>query len=385
MKNMTVTFTRVNALIVAAALSACGGGGGDSLFVPTAGTAASAPPTAASGSTGGGGGAAGGGISTVSSGVPSQRSMSLSVEKYALNWGADGDTTTVTARVTDTAGNPVPNGTPVQFSTEGGQIQTSCALTGVIQGTTTISACSVTFATQNLRPQDGLVTVLAWLEGQEAYIDVNGNGAYDAGEPFYDAGRIFRDDNSNGSYESVIDELSVGGTVTSAPGLGSVACGVNVGTAAGSFTASSFGFLASNSSGFDLGTEPSSAASTCDGVWGRTLIRGSVVLPVSDPRNFFTVTAARDLEGRPFAIVSTDFSLGTRGVSRPTAAPTGTAVTVEGAPANCTVTISPPAVFSTAVGPTAHFLNAIGAGCSGGSVIVKAAFAGRESSVEVPL
>jgi hypothetical protein len=375
---MIVNLKRLSALVPAVALVACGGGGGDSLFTPS--SSASAPTTAASGGTGGGGAAAGGGISTVSSGVPSQRSMSLSVEKYALNWSVDGDTTTITARITDTAGNPVPNGTPVQFSTEGGQVQTSCALTGVMQGTTTISACSVNFATQNLRPLNGLITVLAWLEGQEAFIDLNGNGAYDSGEPFYDTGRLFRDDNTNAAYDAGVDELNVGGTVTTAPGLGAATCGVYPGTSTATLDATSFGFSLPAPSFYFLGSAPASVPATCDGQWGRTLVRGSVTLPVSDPRTMSIVAvAARRVR------VSADFAAANLRPSTPTAAPAGTAVSLVGTPPmNCTIEITPPAVSVVAVLPTVHDLVATGTGCAG-SVTVRARFGDIEVSTAVTL
>ena len=350
----------------ALALAACGGGGGggSSLY---AGPGASGPTGGGTGSTGGGG------ISQVSTGVPTQRSMSLSAEKYALNWSFDGDVASITVRITDTAGNPVPDGTPVQFSTEGGQILTSCRLTGVTQGATTISACSVTFSTQNLRPLDGLVTILAWMEGQEAFIDLNGNGSFDSGEPFYESGRIYRDDNTNAIYSPGIDELNVGGTVASSPGLGTLPCGASPG-----YTETSFGFSSADPANFYLGTAPYSVPDTCDGQWGRTLVRGSVTFPVSDPRVMqILVSGPREV------VLFSDFALASGSSSNPTAAPAGTTVSVVAPPAGCTIVITPPAVSVTAVAPTFHTLVTTGT-CSG-SVTVKAAFGDIETSVVVPL
>lgn len=371
---MMVRMNYVSAVLAAALLTACGGGGGDSLY--------GGESSGGGGSTGGGtGSSAGGGISQVSTGVPTQRSMSLSAEKYALDWSVDGDTASITVRITDTAGNPVPDGTPVQFSTEGGQIQTSCQLTGVAEGAATISACTVTFATQNLRPLDGVVTVLAWMEGQEAFIDLNGNGNYDGGEPFYDTGRIFRDDNTSATYDAGIDELNVGGTVASSPGLGSVACGPNPGTTGNSYTDGSFGFFPAATAGYYLGTAPYSVPNTCDGAWGRTLVRGSLTLPVSDPRLLSIVAT-----GAPGEVaVFTDWSLVASGVSRPTAAPAGTTVSLVTTPPNgCTLTFTPPGVSVTAVAPTIHTVVASGSTCPA-TAVVKAVFKDIEVSTSVAL
>jgi len=183
----------------------------------------------------------------------------MSVEKYALNWSLDGDKTTVTVRVADSAGNPVPDGTRVQFSTSGGQIVTSCELKGVADGAATISACSVDFATQNYRPTNGYVAIVAWLQGQEAFKDLNGNGIYDTGEPFADAGRLFRDDNLDLVFTDQADELNVGATLASTPGIGTSACNVDPAV--------------------PLNEAPQSVPATCDGVWGATLVRAAVYLP----------------------------------------------------------------------------------------------------------
>jgi hypothetical protein len=47
-------------------------------------------------------------------------------------------------------------------------------------------------------PRDGLVTVIAIADGEEAFFDANGNGAYDPGEPFVDLGEPCVDQNDNG-------------------------------------------------------------------------------------------------------------------------------------------------------------------------------------------
>lgn len=47
-------------------------------------------------------------------------------------------------------------------------------------------------------PRDGLVTVIAMVEGEEGFVDLNLNGQYDPGEPFVDIGEPFVDSNDNG-------------------------------------------------------------------------------------------------------------------------------------------------------------------------------------------
>ena len=67
---------------------------------------------------------------TVTTGIPDQDSTSLSIE--TLNpeaWNRDGIVDTVTIRLSDRFNNPVPNGTAVTFTTEGGQIVSQCLTT----------------------------------------------------------------------------------------------------------------------------------------------------------------------------------------------------------------------------------------------------------------
>jgi hypothetical protein len=50
-------------------------------------------------------------------------------------------------------------------------------------------------------PRDGYVTVIAWVRGEEGFVDVNQNGQYDPGEPFVDQGEPFVDANDNGVWD----------------------------------------------------------------------------------------------------------------------------------------------------------------------------------------
>ena len=135
------------------------------------------------------------GISIASSRV-TQDGLSLSFGSNALDWGADGNETSIVARMVDRNGNAVPNGTVINFTTEGGKVSpASCA--------TTNGVCNVAFSTQNPRPGDGRVSILAVAEGEKAYIDKNENNAWDEGFDIlvHNIGDTFRDDNENGKYE----------------------------------------------------------------------------------------------------------------------------------------------------------------------------------------
>ena len=120
---------------------------------------------------------------------------------------------TVTATLGDHFGNPVPDGTAVNFSAEGGVIDASC-VTGSLPapgapspvGQTTNSkvgpgsgSCSVLLRSSNPRQSDGRITVLAYALGEEDFTDSNGNNVYDPGEPFVDKrADIFRNDDESG-------------------------------------------------------------------------------------------------------------------------------------------------------------------------------------------
>ncbi len=55
---------------------------------------------------------------------------------------------------------------------------------------------------QNPRPTNGRVTLLAYVTGEESFIDSNGNGFFDTGETFKDLPEPFEDDNENGTHDS---------------------------------------------------------------------------------------------------------------------------------------------------------------------------------------
>lgn len=178
-------------------------------------------------------------VLVVSTGIPDQDSFSLSAT--ILNpegWDRDGTTVEVTARLADAFNNPVPDGTAVSFTTEGGSIEPSC----VTQG----GACTVTWTSQFPRPEGhvllhntddennfnanqpdeihvpeqyntlgqqygGRATIIATAIGEESFPDLNGNGRFDASEAtafagtdvsgrLYDLKEAFADYNEDGFY-----------------------------------------------------------------------------------------------------------------------------------------------------------------------------------------
>ncbi len=138
---------------------------------------------------------------TITTGIPDQNSFSLSIK--TLNpevFNVDGVLDAVTIHVGDHFNNPVPDGTAVTFTTEGGQIAGSC--------TTVNGVCTINWVSSNPRPSNGRVTILATAIGEESFVDANGNGLLDAsGETFTDLPEAFRDDNENGTRDATEEFL----------------------------------------------------------------------------------------------------------------------------------------------------------------------------------
>ena len=92
--------------------------------------------------------------------------------------------------------NPVPDGTAVTLNAEGGQIGGAC------QTTTTPSdgggVCTVTFVSQDPRPADGRVTVIAFAIGEETFVDQNADGIFNNMDTPLEIGEPFRDDDEDG-------------------------------------------------------------------------------------------------------------------------------------------------------------------------------------------
>ncbi|WP_374259473.1 hypothetical protein [Zoogloea sp.] len=184
---------------------------------------------------------------TISTGRPTQDRFSLAVDTFNIEgWLIDGKQTDLTVHAYDRLGNPVPNGTVVNFISEGAGVQPSC--------NTTDGACSVKFTSANFRPSNGRVTVLAYAQGEESFDDLNTNNTWDANEPFRDLGDAFIDNNEDGAWQSGEREIAFNAANTSA-------CPAY--PADGRYYNAPY------------------KANTCDGQWGSAHVRRTAVITLS--------------------------------------------------------------------------------------------------------
>ena len=155
---------------------------------------------------------------SVSIGRLTQDGLSLSVSKNSLQNVIDGDAATITARMVDRTRNPVPDGTVISFVSEGGKVEPNCS---TVQG-----VCSVILTTQEPRPLDNRVTVLAYVEGDKSFTDLDGDNLYTRGVDtlLSNIGSFFRDDNEDNQYnkdygigEFLYNRTVLGNQATCAP------------------------------------------------------------------------------------------------------------------------------------------------------------------------
>ena len=145
---------------------------------------------------------------TISTGLPDQNSFSLSAEFYnPEGWDYDGEVVTVSVLLSDHFNNPVPDGTAVSFTTEGGQIEDQCS---TING-----GCSVQWRSSEPRPPlNGRATILATAVGEESFLDVDGDGRFTAADraywfpAVYDLdSEAYRDDDEDASFTFGVEEF----------------------------------------------------------------------------------------------------------------------------------------------------------------------------------
>ena len=246
----------------------------------------------------------------VTSGVPTQDKSSLSVDKFSLEaLGTDGVQAQLTLRVADRLSNPIQSGTIVNFVASHGLVQGSCSINASSQ-------CSVTFTSQGIRPANGRVKILAYMDGEESFVDQNGDNIWQAGEPFNDVGSLFLDANENGTFE--VTEQSIPGGF-----IGFTAC-----------SAPQFSYP--------------SIANTCDGTWSSSIrIRRQAVLALASSEASMVVTVARTVD--EFTVLISDVN----GNSMPTGSTISAAVTkTDPAPAVACVStqVSPNNIRNTANG-----------------------------------
>ena len=120
-------------------------------------------------------------------GIADQNSFTLAVEVIAVEGaGFVGIENTVSVYAADRHNHPVPDDTVVHFLTNGGAIEQQCAIAN--------GACSVKWNSQQPVPDSGLATVIAYTRGEESFLDLNDNDAYDAGEDYDDLSEPFIDE-----------------------------------------------------------------------------------------------------------------------------------------------------------------------------------------------
>jgi hypothetical protein len=101
--------------------------------------------------------------------------------------------------------NSVPDGTAVNFIAEGAAVGNRCE--------TKDGGCNVVFRSQNLRPDNGRVTLMAFAVGEEAFVDGDGSGQanlngelVDANGKSSDLAEAYLDYNENGVRDFVLDK-----------------------------------------------------------------------------------------------------------------------------------------------------------------------------------
>lgn len=191
---------------------------------------------------------------SISSGLPDGNSFTASAQTVNVE-GLDyvGDISEISLFLADHFNNPVPDGTAVYLTTEGGAVGTldGEVFNPQLECRTIDGACTAQWRNQNPKPfteakwgnkinafnpktearncdlyfgsaapcmaginaatpdkkvpLGGRITVLATAKGQESFIDINGNGRFDTNEYFsgYDLPEAFVDHTENGNYDGL--------------------------------------------------------------------------------------------------------------------------------------------------------------------------------------
>lgn len=175
----------------------------------------------------------------IGTGLPHQNAFSISTCENIEGGQYDGETQEIKVILSDRFGNPVPSGTAVTFTAEGGQVEGGCNTEYAVNVNTGsgFSFCEVNYTSADPRP-DGTestlgpgsetrpnrANVIAYSTGEESYVDQNGSGTFDDGDADqwtnlgevyadlnendqYDLGEVYVDANNNGSYDLNNDAL----------------------------------------------------------------------------------------------------------------------------------------------------------------------------------
>jgi len=143
---------------------------------------------------------------SISTGVPIADRFSLSVSDFAPADAFDTNGIEVELGIiaSDQFGNPLPDGTSVSFvSPEAGQVPSSCQISS--------GACSVTWKSADVRPSDGQLSVVAFMNGAEAFNDTNGNNIFDSKDVggFTDLAELCVDTDSSGTCDPLAGDFFV--------------------------------------------------------------------------------------------------------------------------------------------------------------------------------
>ncbi len=210
-------------------------------------------------------------VVVIASGRPVQSRVSLVPAKHAIRgFNFDGATTTVTMSLADRQGNPVPDGTAVNFVSEAGVMIPPTCVTGAVAGD---SQCTVSIRTQNPRNplRKGYVSILAYTAGEEDFTDANFNNIYDAGDSFSlisnDLGTAYRDDLATANVSPGTLKLNADATASTVPSMD------------GTMYVYQPGEFAVPRAAEAGGTTP--VPSLGDRVWGAADVRGQVVIVFS--------------------------------------------------------------------------------------------------------
>jgi len=170
----------------------------------------------------------------ITTGIPDDDSMDIvATVVNPEGWDISGTQVTISARLADRFNNPVPDGTAITFTTEGGSIDSFCTTVGgacVVTWTSqdprpcgeTLGAAQVQVdttagpnvcvltpagATNSIDPQIGFAplgqpyggraTILATAVGEESFTDINGNGVFDEGDLYNDLPEAWVDSNED--------------------------------------------------------------------------------------------------------------------------------------------------------------------------------------------
>ena len=186
----------------------------------------------------------------ITTGIPDDDSMDIVAS--VLNpegWDPSGTQVSISAFLADRFNNPVPDGTAITFTTEGGSIDSSCTTTGgscnVIWTSQEPRPCGETLGAPQVevdtaagpnvcvltpagsvnpfepqtgfaplgQPYGGRATILATAVGEESFSDVNGNGVFDEGDLYNDLPEAWVDsneDNVRDNNEPYLDFNSTG-------------------------------------------------------------------------------------------------------------------------------------------------------------------------------